>query len=112
MFELKSTLRLFILGVILIFGVLSSGSVQAVPVADDVTSHSFHAAGDHDEVPADEHGSTPHHHTGCAGHDVPARANAEMGQATFVFINQPLLGWEATALDDLSQDPGLRPPIA
>ncbi len=111
---MRALLKLF-LGLLLAAGLMTGSVAHALETAGghEVTSATqwLHSAGDHDEVPADNHKDYPHHHNQCHGHDLAAHLKI-VGPAMperLDFSTKPAL---AAALATERPARLLRPPIA
>jgi len=71
----------------------------------------IHFEGDRDEVPADQHKSTPHHHAACDAHQMGIPA--ALASASPVPVEaDPIRAAPVRGLSSAEPDATLRPPIA
>lgn len=77
----------------------------------DVAEGLGHAAGDRDEVPADDGKAAPHHHGGCQGHQIGEPVNAGFIAQSRLQASLPLIS-NAEARASAPSDSAYRPPRA
>lgn len=105
----------FVAGMMLLMSIGMGGIAHAAETSGCLDAPqaqtALHAAGDCDEVPADDHKGYPHHHAACHGHCAATPAESRVA---VTLIDQPIaFEIEKTPLRIAHQgDPALRPPQA
>ncbi len=95
----------------LLIGSVSGTLVHATEIASIEGPASMHADGDGDQVPADGHAPTPHHHGACHGHELAALIKLSAPRIALLVSTLPV-SWRDAAFVAIPPRQTLRPPIA
>ena len=89
----------------------ASTSARASEASVPQVAATAHFDGDHDQVPADEHGPAPHHHNMCAADQIgmPASTSPATAEIETLSAARPT---RAPPLSSAELGASLRPPIA
>ena len=101
----------FLAAIMVMLTFWSATAARAADFAPATTEAGVHFAGDRDEVPADQHQSTPHHHAACDAHQIGITAGS-VSAGLVLPQEAPVKTLRTAGLPSAEPDAALRPPIA